>query len=146
MFKSIVRPLRVSRFSKTVSFPQSNSSLIPGNRQGFNFDKPRVGRCFVQPLTSHRSRTALIVIRETEQTYRSPRTDELIASSRARANSNPAAETAISNPTRAAFDCGTKTCSTCVSFIEDGAFRRAADRENTPPHTWNIKRESLGAA
>ena len=52
MFKSIVRPVRVSRFSKTVSLPQNNSSSIPANRHGFNFDKPPGRRCLAQPLAS----------------------------------------------------------------------------------------------
>ena len=35
-FKSIVRPDRVSRFSKTVSFPHKSSSSMPGSLHGFN--------------------------------------------------------------------------------------------------------------
>src|SRR6266571_6582524 len=90
MFKSIVRPVRVSRFSKTVNFPQNNSSSIPANRQGFNFAKAPGRRCFVQPPTSSRTKAAaLVVISKMEQTQRNPRTRDLIAHARARANPNP---------------------------------------------------------
>src|SRR6266545_3001528 len=89
MFKSIFRPVRVSRFSKTVSFPQNNSSSIPANRHGFNFDKPPGSRCLAQPPASSRSRTTPAVISGIEQTQRSPRTVDLIAHARGRANSNP---------------------------------------------------------
>jgi hypothetical protein len=88
MFRSIVRPVRVSRFSKTVSLPQSNSSSIPPNRHGFNFDRPPDGRCLAQPPTSIRSRTKPVVVSRTEQTQRSPRTRDLIAHARGRANVN----------------------------------------------------------
>src|SRR5436190_21690519 len=84
MFKSIVRPVRVSRFSKTVSFPQSNSSPTPGNRHGFNFDNPPNGRCLAQPPTSSKSRTTPVAIEKPEQTQRSPRTRDLIAGTRSR--------------------------------------------------------------
>src|SRR5206468_12802501 len=85
----MVRPERVSRFSKTVNFPQNNSSSIPANRQGFNFVKPPGRRCFVQPPTSTRTKAALVVISKKEQTQRNPCTRDLIAHARARANLNP---------------------------------------------------------
>jgi hypothetical protein len=84
MFRSIVRPVRVSRFSKTVSFPQNNSSSIPANRHGFNFDKPPGSRRFAQPPRSNRNKATPVVSSKTEQTLRSPRTRDVIvrASSR----------------------------------------------------------------
>src|SRR2546430_17026567 len=85
----MVRPERVCRFSKTVNFPQNNSSSIPANRQGFNFAKPPGRRCFVQPPTSTRTKAVLVVISKMEQTQRNPRTRDLIVHARARANPNP---------------------------------------------------------
>src|ERR1043166_5070785 len=86
MFRSIVRPVRVSRFSKTVSLPQNNSSPIPSNRHGCSFDRPPGSRCLLQPPKSTRSKTAPAVISKTEQTQQSPRTGDLIASAQGRAN------------------------------------------------------------
>src|ERR1051325_6984381 len=38
--RSIVRPLRVCRFSNTVNFPQSTFSSVPGQLHDFSFAKP----------------------------------------------------------------------------------------------------------
>src|SRR6266481_6802195 len=89
MFRSIVRPLRVSRFSKTVSFPQNNSSSIPSNRHGFNFDKPPGSRCLAQPTMAVRRNRTPAAISGTEQTQRSWRTRDFIACPRGGAISNP---------------------------------------------------------
>jgi hypothetical protein len=78
--------VRVSRFSKTVSFPQNNSSSIPSNRHGFNFAKPPGSLCLAQPPKSTSSRTAPVVITKTE--HGSPRTQELIGGAQGRANPN----------------------------------------------------------
>ena len=89
MFRSIVRPVRVFRFSKTASFPQSSSSSIPANRHGFSFEDRQVNHVLAQPLASRTNRTAPVVISKTEQTQRSPRTREPIVCVSLRANSIP---------------------------------------------------------
>src|SRR6516164_9731607 len=68
--------MRVCRFSKTVSLPQNNSSLIPSRRHGFNFDKPPSKRCLAQLVASSIRKAAPLVINKTEQTQRNPRTRE----------------------------------------------------------------------
>src|SRR5512132_4417316 len=80
MFKSILRPVRVSRFSKTVRLPQNNSSPTPSSRHGFNFDTPPGSRCLAQPPAWIRRNTTPVVTNNTEQTQRSLRT--LLANSR----------------------------------------------------------------
>jgi hypothetical protein len=89
MFKSIVRPLRVWRFSKTVSLPQSNSSLTPSTRQRFNFDKPPDARCLAQPPAWSKRSAAPPAISEAEQTQRTPLTRDFSVRTRDCANAKP---------------------------------------------------------
>src|SRR4029453_3536009 len=89
MFRSIVRPVRASRFSKTVNFPQNNSSSIPAKRHGFNFDKPPGRGCLAQPAAFSTSRTEPNVSSKIEQRQRGPRTRDVIACFQGRANPIP---------------------------------------------------------
>src|SRR5262245_6233243 len=78
MFRSIVRPVRVLRFSKTVSFPQSSSSFIPGNRHECSLARAPAGWDRWQLLLEQiRSATAM-PIRPAEHQLRCENIEKII--------------------------------------------------------------------